>query len=116
MVCLDNIAPIGSIIGCDNDSFVVISHRMTRDGAQMGVGYLCVPYPLGFVDQNSLLMIPASRVDSLIHEGFANEAGSQYLAQLEAVAQEVVGLPYHEYADSVLLLRGLAQEGDADAS
>ena len=90
---------------------VVVGHRMVRDGAQVALGYVLVPYPLGFVDARSLLVAPARLVDAVVAEGYESPAGAAHLAQLEALARESAGIPYEEYAQGVALLQGLAQEG-----
>ena len=90
--------------------FVVVGHRLTRDGEAMGAGYVLVPYPLGFVDAESLTVVPASAVDEVVCAGFADASTASYLSDFEALAQASAGIPYSEYAASVRLLRDFARE------
>ena len=109
-----NIFAIGSVIRVENQRFVVVGHRMTRDDQLVGLGYLVVPYPLGFVEMDNLTVIPASRVDALVCAGLDNKEGQDYLAELDAVVQQSAGMGYDDYADAVLLLKGLAENGGLD--
>lgn len=93
---------------------------MTRDGEGTGIGYVLVPYPLGFVSSESLALVPASQATEVVAMGYANEAGDAYLAQCEELARESSDIPYEAYAHNVALLQqlaaeGLDQEGGADA-
>lgn len=93
---------------------------MTQDGEGTGIGYVVVPYPLGFVSADSLALVPASQVTEAIAAGYANEAGDAYLARYDELAGESADIPYEAYAHNVTLLQGLAsegfdQEGGADA-
>lgn len=88
---------------------------MTRDGFDAGMGYVVVPYPLGFVDAGSISLVPASSVQEVVAEGLASEAGDAHLEQLQELARAGEGIPYDEYEASVRLLRDFAQEGAAHA-
>lgn len=76
----------------------------------VGAGYVLVPYPLGFVDADSLTVVPASAVDEVVVAGFADQATTSYLAQFEALAQASAGIPYSEYVESERLLRDFAAQ------
>lgn len=111
MVSLDKLQPIGSVLAVGERKFVVVGHRMTRDGDRVAAGYMVVPYPLGFVDADSLAVIPARAADALVAAGFANEAGTVYLERFEALAQASDGIAYEEYAESMRLLGDFVREG-----
>lgn len=115
MIWLANLEPIGSVVSIDDRRFVVIGHRMTREGEGVGAGYVLVPYPLGFVDANSLFEVPASRVGEVVAKGLSNDDGVAHVAQLEELAQAMGDITYAEYASGVQLLHDFAQEGGANA-
>ena len=102
---------IGSVVAIDGRRFVVIGQRLTRDGENVGAGYVLVPYPLGFVDADSLAVVPASRVSEIVAEGFESDTGADHLAQFEEFADALADTPYSEYASSVQLLQDFAREG-----
>lgn len=105
-----NLQPVGSVVAIGARRFVVVGHRLTRDGVTVGAGYALVPYPLGFVDAGSLTVAPASSVDEVVCAGYANEATAAYLEEFEALAQANADVPYDEYAESVRLLQDFARE------
>ena len=91
--------------------YVVAGHRMTREGEGMGIGYVVVPYPLGFVGAESLALVPSSEVSEVVAAGYANEANDAYLDGYAALALESADIPFEAYAHTATLLRGLAAEG-----
>lgn len=100
--------------------YVVAGHRMTRDGEGTGIGYVMVPYPLGFVSSGSLALVSASQATEVVALGYDNEENDAYLTQFEELAHESSDIPYEAYAHNVALLESLAaegldQEGGADA-
>ena len=114
MIWLANLEPIGSVVSIEDRRFVVIGHRMTRDGEGVGAGYVLVPYPLGFVDANSLFEVPASRVGEVVVKGFSNEDCVAHVAQFEEFAQQMADVSYDEFVSSVQLLHDFAEGGGAD--
>lgn len=46
--------------------YVVVGHRLVRDGDGVATDYLTVPYPLGFVGAESLQVLPASAVEAVV--------------------------------------------------
>lgn len=114
MIWLANLEPIGSVVSIDDRRFVVIGHRMTRDGDDVGAGYVLVPYPLGFANADSLFVVPASRVGEVVAKGFSNDDGVAHVAQLEELAQAMGDITYAEYASGVQLLHEFAEGGGAD--
>lgn len=94
----------------DARRFVVVGHRLTRDGELVGAGYVLVPYPLGFVDAQSLSVVPASAVDEVAQAGFSDAQTASYLAEFSALAQASADIPYDEYVASMRLLHDFAQK------
>lgn len=105
MVCLASVLSIGSVVAVRGRRFVVVGHRVTRDGGHAGLGYLVVPYPFGFVDGDSLSLMPATGVERVVRPGYRNELGDAYLAELDAIAERNAAIPYDDYADAVLAWR-----------
>ena len=90
--------------------YVVVGHRMTRDGELVGPGYVVVPYPLGFVDADSLQVVPASEVGAVVGEGYVSDASDAYLSDFSALAEANSAIAYDEYVASARLLRDFARE------
>lgn len=116
MIWLASLCPIGSVVQVGARRLVVVGHRFVPDGDTVGVGYLLVPYPLGFVGTESLSVVPASRVTEVASEGLANEDGAAYLEELGELAQASTGIAQEEFEQATALLGALAAEkGASDA-
>ena len=102
---------IGSVLEIAGKRFVAVGHRVARDGDQMGLGYLVVPYPLGYVTPMSISLVPASAVSSVVHEGYANDQGASYLADFGNLVDQSAGIPASEYEASAKLLSDFMQKG-----
>ena len=105
MVCLASVLSIGSVVAVRGRRFVVVGHRVVRDGGHAGLGYLVVPYPFGFVDSDSLSLMPAAGVECVVRPGHRDDLGDTYLAELDAIAERNATIPYDDYADAVLAWR-----------
>ncbi len=112
---LDKLAPIGSIVRVQDVLLVVVGHRMARDEQEIGLCYLLVPYPLGFVRAQNLSITPVRKVDEVVFTGLCTEEGMNYLAGLSEAAESAKGVGYHDYADAVLAFNNyLKEEGAAN--
>ena len=63
---MESVQPLGSVLQVDGRRYVVVGHRLVRDGDGVATGYLTVPYPLGFVGAESLQVLPASAVEAVV--------------------------------------------------
>lgn len=110
MVSLAKFAPIGSVVRIQESKFVIVGHRMAREDDKVGVCYVLVPYPLGFMKADSLTLTPASKVDEVLCAGFTNSEGLEYLSELESAGKAIEGIDYHDYADAVLCVGNYVNE------
>lgn len=110
MISLAELVGIGGVVSIGERRFVVVGHRIAPDGETMGPGYLVVPYPLGFVDAESLSLVPASAVDAVAHSSYADAQGDAYLAEFRRLAEVTTGIPVAEYEASERLLADFARE------
>ena len=110
-----NLAPIGSIVRVRDVLLVVAGHRLARDDQEIGMCYLLVPYPLGFVSAQSLTITPVRKIDEVVFTGLNTDEGAEYLAGLQESTASAKGIGYHEYADAVLAFNNyLKEEGASD--
>lgn len=110
VVWLAELASIGSVVRIHESKFVVIGHRMARDELNIGMCYILVPYPLGFVDASSLSLTPIGRVDTVLAQGYCPDAGMEYLDELSKLVEESEGIRYDDYADAVLSFKNYLKE------
>ena len=109
-----NLAPIGSIVRVKDVLLVVVGHRMARDEQAIGLCYVLVPYPLGFVSAANLSLMPVRLVDEVVCAGYVTDEGTKYLEELSDVAESAEGVGYHDYADAVLAFDNYLKEGAND--
>lgn len=102
---MPKLAPIGSIVRVQDVLLVVVGHRMARDENNVGMCYMLVPYPLGFVTVSSLSLTPVSKIDEVVEEGLHTSEGDEYLASMEELMAQAEGLDYDAYADAVLAFK-----------
>lgn len=97
---------VGSLVEADGAIRMVCGYRLIDDAGKVGVGYILVPYPLGFIDRASITMTPASRVGQVFFEGSRSEEALTFIQPLEEIAnadEESSNLEgYYQYINSVL--------------
>lgn len=74
---------VGSVIDIKGGKFVVCGYRPFDDGGKVGMGYLLVPYPLGFMNLDSFSLVSSETDYPVVHEGFRNEDNEKYDRLLE---------------------------------
>ena len=91
---------------------MVVGHRLARDDQQIGLCYLLVPYPLGYINPQSLSITPAGKIDEVVFTGLTTNEGRDYLEALSSTLESAKGVAYHDYADAVLAFNSyLKDEG-----
>lgn len=79
---------VGSIIAIQDNKFMVCGYRPIEQDGAVGMGYLLLPYPLGFTNIESFSLVSADTDYPTVFEGFRNESAEQYDAALERVRVE----------------------------
>lgn len=74
---------VGSVIDIKGGKFVVCGYRPFDNDGKVGMGYLLVPYPLGFVNLDSFSLVSSENDYPTIHEGFRSEDAESYDRLLE---------------------------------
>lgn len=74
---------VGSILAIQDDKFMVCGYRPIEQDGMVGMGYLLLPYPLGFMDIESFSLVSADADYPVVHEGFRNVDAEGFDAMLE---------------------------------
>lgn len=77
---------VGSLVEADGVIRMVCGYRLIDDNGTIGVGYILVPYPFGFIDESSISMLPASRIGQVFSEGSRDEEALAFVQPLEEIA------------------------------
>lgn len=102
---------VGSVIDIKGRKFVVCGHRPLNDNGLFGMGYLLVPYPLGYTRPQSFSLVSAETEYPVVHEGYRNEdaeAIDQLLEQMRTYGRET------SYDEVVAVLERRAQGAAAE--
>lgn len=74
---------VGSVIDVQGGKFVVCGFRPFENDGTVGMGYLVVPYPLGFVNVDSFSLVSSDADYPVVHEGYRNKDAESYDNTLE---------------------------------
>ena len=83
---------VGSVIDIKGGKFVVCGYRPYDMDGMVGMGYLLLPYPLGYRNLDSFSLVSADTDYPVVHEGYRNadaEAYDRLLEQTRAHGREV---------------------------
>ena len=97
---------VGSLVEAGGAIRMVCGYRLIDDDGKIGVGYILVPYPLGFIDEGSVTMTPANRIGQAFFEGQRSEEALAFIRPLEEIAnacEDSSGLEgYYQYITDAL--------------
>ena len=76
---------VGSAVIIGSNTFIVCGYRPIEQDGHVDMGYLLVPYPLGYVNIDSLSLVTADNDYPVAHTGFRNNDAQAYDCLLEQV-------------------------------
>ena len=85
-----SIIRIGSVVRFEDSIFLVVGMRHFKEGNTCVLKYIIVPYPAGFLDFNSLLVVEASSV-KVIREGRQTAISDKfidYIMKMDSICNE----------------------------
>ncbi len=87
---IENLLPIGSVVRLtDAKKKVVIMGIMPvkhmPDGEDIIYDYLGVPYPEGYMTQETGLLFNHDKIDEIIFEGYANEERKLFMQTIQQI-------------------------------
>ena len=92
---------VGSVIAIQDNKFMVCGYRPIEQDGAVGMGYLLLPYPLGFMDADSFSLVSGDTDYPTVFEGFRNEEAEQYDAGLELVRKAGRSVTMEELREAV---------------
>lgn len=108
------ILPLGSVIGIQKKKFIISGYRPIENSGNVAAGYMILPYPLGYINQNSIFICPVSSVEEVFFEGYQNERSERFLTYIEGIETEGVHADYAGFLEFLKLAREkvIGQEED----
>lgn len=77
--------PVGSVVLLKEATrpVVVIGYMIVEEGQSEIWDYLGCAYPVGVIGNENNLLFQKNQIDKVLHTGFANDEGKQFLKDLE---------------------------------
>lgn len=111
---------VGSIIAIQENKFMVCGYRAAeREDGTVGMGYLLIPYPFGFVNMDSFSLVPFDRTYEVVHEGHRTAEVTELEQLLQGVNEDGRDITAEEFRAAAIELDAeldeeLAELGDQD--
>lgn len=80
-----DIVPVGSVIQIEQRQYLVVGYRPSKQGKSVGIFYVTVPYPIGFVRVEDFRLCPISAVDEILFRGCKDGCSDYDLQKREAL-------------------------------
>ena len=80
----EDFLPVGSVVLLKEATrpVVVIGYMVVEEGQSEIWDYLGCAYPIGVIGNENNLLFQKNQIDKVLHIGFANEEGKQFLKDL----------------------------------
>ena len=96
---MGHVLPIGSVVEAHNEKLFLLGSRLVTTEGKMTLAYVAVKYPLGYSGKESVGVVLAEDIKSVLFEGNAGETGKKYYAALEKMYEGAQGKTPEEAAD-----------------
>ena len=108
------IAGVGSMIRVKDSLLMVCGYRVVDEDGHVGLAHLAVPYPYGFVGEESLVVLTDEVDREVVFEGYESDesiAMQRLLADVKEQGREVA---FGEYVEAMGKLVASEDEGVID--
>ena len=106
--------PLGSIINANGHDVCVIGYGSDEKDSVSVLGYLVVPYPLGFIEMDKVFFIPLNGKFELVAEGYHTEATTKLLETVSKSFEAIKGASDEELEQFNLRLREAKKGGASE--
>lgn len=89
---------VGTVVEFGGRRLMVVGYNMVEDEGHVGLAYLVVPCPLGYVSPDSMLVVRARELEAgLADPGYAGEDALPYLQALDDMRTQGEKVPADEW-------------------
>ncbi len=106
---MNKLLPIGSIVEYESEKLAIIGYTEVHTDNGYVTGYLIVPYPLGFMDKESIKLLPYDKVSGVVSEGYKNDSCEKALNTMEELHEFISN---NTKDDVEALLKMLRKDGE----
>lgn len=90
------VLPIGSVFRLGGKQFVAVGYRPVEKDGAVALAYILFPWPLGFLNRQSVYLCPVSEASEALAEGYQSEAGDRFLRKMEEIEEKGKEADYGE--------------------
>lgn len=88
---------IGSIVRYNSSEYMVIGYKACETDNRIVPCYVVVPIPMGYLEAESLRLLAADKVETLVQEGLRNDICLKYVDSIENRYKVLSGLSADEW-------------------
>lgn len=89
---LEGLLPVGSVVRLrGGEKLVMIAgfYQATKIPDSPVFDYAGLPYPVGYLDADQMLLFDQGQIEEVFFTGFLNDEGKEFMARIEKLADEV---------------------------
>jgi len=110
---MDQTLSIGTIVERDGKRLMVVGYNLVDEDGHVGLAYLLVPCPLGFVRPDSFVLLSANDFGHVVTKGYSSKEVVAFCSSLNEVRTNGIAISFEEYRTT---MDALAQEALDTAS
>lgn len=107
---MKDILPIGTVIGIENRLLMIIGYDAQKVDETVIHYYGVVPYPLGFMDKESLLLFPMDRDFEVVKKGYDSDQFQKYIKDRKHFIETTSKITVTEWEKAVEEMNHLMRE------
>jgi hypothetical protein len=104
---MDQTLCIGTVVERNGKRLMVAGYNLVDEDGHVGLAYLLVPCPLGFVQPDSFVLLSATDYGHVSNEGYKNKDVMAFCSSLDELRLNGASIPFEEYRNT---MEDLAQE------
>lgn len=90
------VLPIGSVLRLGGKQFVAVGYRPVEKDGTVALAYILFPWPLGFLNGQSVYLYPVSEAAEVLAEGYQSKDGNRFLKKMEDIDEKGKDVDYGE--------------------
>ena len=96
-----SVLSVGTIVEISEAKFMITGYRMVESDGMVGLAYLIVPYPLGYVGIDSVSLISADANYRVVTAGLTTGESQSFTEMLAKAWEEGKETPFEVYAQTM---------------
>jgi hypothetical protein len=107
---MNELYSLGTVVSYEKSNYLIIGYDLSTVKEQMEPSYLVVPIPYGYVDRESIRILPASSITGKLNNGYVSNLGAKYLQNKEFNYKEMMNYSSAEWLKDEEEFMGIIEE------